>query len=165
TGVIGGGGGGSKAGGAQRPGETTGGPSPGGQNIGPPLRSSAGRRLSRVELQRSIQRLVGPDAPVDTTTLPDDTLTPFDNDVSEQSPSMLLVESTESVARDVAAWIVGAPDRLQRVLPCAPQGANDAACFQKFLEQFGKRVLRRPLDAEETTSLLGLLSYSKTSGQ
>src|SRR4029079_56190 len=38
-------------------------------------------------------------------------------------------------------------------------------CFQKFLEQFGKRVLRRPLDPEETTSLLELLSYSKTSGQ
>src|SRR6185436_5688843 len=81
TGVASGSGG-SAADGMQRPGETSGGASsggassggasPGGENIGPPLRSSAGRRLSRMELQRSIQRLVGPDAPVDTTTLPDD---------------------------------------------------------------------------------------------
>ena len=35
-------------------------------------RSSAGRRLSRVELKRSIQRLIGADAPVDITILPDD---------------------------------------------------------------------------------------------
>src|SRR5438128_1994048 len=64
---------GQTSGGASSGGASSGGASPSGENVGPPLRSSAGRRLSRVELQRSIQRLVGSDAPVDTSTLPDDT--------------------------------------------------------------------------------------------
>ena len=106
-----------------------------------------------------------PNAPVDITILPDDTLTPFDNDVAEQSPSMLLVESAESIAHNLADWVVGAPDRLQRVVPCTPQSATDAACFEQFVRQFGKRVLRRPLDQEEVTSMLELLSYAKASGQ
>jgi hypothetical protein len=142
-----------------------GGHPPGGSNVGPPIRSAAGRRLSRMELAGSIQRLVGPNAPVDVTTLPDDTLTPFDNDVAEQSPSMLLVESTESIARDVAAWVVAAPDRLKRVLPCTPQSTADAACFEQFVRQFGKRAIRRPLDQDEVTSMLELLSYARAPGQ
>src|SRR4051812_33840640 len=71
NGVIGAPGGGT-ADGDPRSGTTTGPGSPGGSSIGPPLRSSGGRRLSRVEFNRSIQRLIGPNAPVDITILPDD---------------------------------------------------------------------------------------------
>jgi len=164
NGVIGAPGGGADDG-ASGPGTTTGAGPSSGSSIGPPLRSSAGRRLSRREFKRSIQRLIGPDAPVDITILPDDTFTPFDNDVAEQSPSMLLVESAESIAHNLADWVVGAPDRLQRVVPCTPQSATDAACFEQFVKQFGKRVLRRPLDQDEVTSMLELLSYAKAPGQ
>src|SRR5690242_7078306 len=66
--------------------------------LGPPMHVSGARRLSRAELQRSMQRIFGDDIPVDTTILPSDTLTPFDNDVFEQSPSLLLVESLETIA-------------------------------------------------------------------
>jgi hypothetical protein len=35
------------------------------------------------------------------------------------------------------------------LIPCDPRGADDAACRQKFIEQFGRRAFRRPLDAKE----------------
>src|SRR4051794_18617421 len=63
---------------------------------GPPTRSAGARRLTRDELARSLKRLLGADVPVDTSILPSERLTPFDNDVVEQSPSMLLVESMET---------------------------------------------------------------------
>ncbi len=132
---------------------------------GPPLRSPGARRLSREEVARSLQRLLGPDVPVDTALLPDETLTPFDNDVLGQSPSLLLVEAMESIAGEIATWAVATPERLQRLLPCTPAGAADEACFGRFVEGFGKRALRRPVGAEEKVDFLELLSYARASGR
>jgi hypothetical protein len=78
---------------------------------GPPIRSAGARRLTREELARSLRRLLGADVPVDVRLLPGETLTPFDNDVVEQSPSMLLVESMETIGRDVAAFVTASPER------------------------------------------------------
>jgi hypothetical protein len=128
--------------------------------VGPPTRSAGARRLTRQEVARSLQRLLGADVPVDTTLLPEDTLTPFDNDVIEQSPSMRLVESSETIARDIAAWVTADPARLARVLPCTPTGPGDAACFKQFIERFGRRILRHPLDAATVTEMTGLQSYA-----
>ncbi len=132
---------------------------------GPPLRSAGTSRLTRQELSRSIKRLLGADAPVDVTLLPEDTLTPFDNDVQEQSPSMLLAEGVEAIAGDVATWAVATPARLQTIVPCTPASAADADCFGKFLQGFGRRVLRRPLDMDETRSMTEVLSYAQSSGR
>jgi hypothetical protein len=121
--------------------------------------------LTRQELQRSVQRLVGADAPLDITLLPDDALTPFDNDVIEQSPSLLLVESMEGIAQTLATWLVATPERMARVVPCTAAGAMDAACFAEFLQRFGMRVLRRPLNAEEVSAFSEVLSYAQASGQ
>src|SRR4051812_5529422 len=88
---------------------TVGGVAPGEQQqailAGPPTRATVARRLSRDEFARTIHRLFGADAPIDVTLLPADNLTPFDNDVLEQSPSMALVESTESIVTTLAAWV------------------------------------------------------------
>lgn len=130
---------------------------------GPPTRVGV-RRLSRIELERALHRLFGADLPVDTTVLPADTLTPFDNDVLEQSPSMLLVESLENIARSTATWITATPERTGRIVPCKPAAPDDAACFEQFLTRFGQRVLRRPLADDERKNLGELISYGKTSG-
>jgi hypothetical protein len=132
---------------------------------GPPIRSAGARRLSRQEVARSLQRLLGADVPVDVSLLPVDTLTPFDNDVIEQSPSMRLVEGLETVATDVATWATATPARLQQLLPCTPASASDAACFRQFVERFGRRVLRHPLDADTSQEMQDLISYAKASGK
>ncbi|HEY0707263.1 MAG TPA: DUF1588 domain-containing protein [Polyangia bacterium] len=132
---------------------------------GPPTRTSGARRLTRQEYARSVARLLGADVPVDTTLLPEDTLTPFDNDVLEQSPSMLLVESTESLATDIAKFVTGTPARLQKLLPCTPAASSangaDPVCFDRFVQGFGRRVLRRPLAADEIAAMNELASYGK----
>jgi hypothetical protein len=133
--------------------------------LGPPTRSAGARRLTRDELARSLRRLLGDDVPVDIGRLPSETLTPFDNDVVEQSPSMVLVEAMESIARDVAAFVTATPERLQRLLPCAPAGAADADCFGQFVERFGKRVLRRPLEPAFVEEMRQLISYGQASGR
>lgn len=130
---------------------------------GPPTRIGV-RRLSRSELERSLHRLFGADMPVETSALPADTLTPFDNDILEQSPSLLLVESLETLARDAATWITATPERMGRIVPCKPAAPDDAVCFATFIEQFGRRVLRRPLDEDDRRSLLELASYGKSTG-
>jgi hypothetical protein len=131
---------------------------------GPPLRSASARRLTRQELARSIQRLFGADVPVDVSLLPADTLNPFDNDVLEQSPSMLLAEGTETLARDVAVWLTATPERMARLVPCTPASPADAACFRQVLQRLGRRVLRRPVTEAELTELGELISYA-ASGQ
>lgn len=130
---------------------------------GPPTKISGARRMSREELQRSMATLFGPDLPIDVARLPNDTLTPFDNDIYEQTPSMVLVESLESIAKDTAEWITANPERMGRIVPCQPAGADDLACFQKFVSTFGRRALRRPLDDEEKRSMEELLSYARES--
>jgi hypothetical protein len=131
---------------------------------GPPLEAPGGRRLSREEIARSLQRLLGKGVPADTSLLPAETLTPFDNDAFEQTTSVVLVESMEGIAAEAAGWAT-APERLPGLLPCAPAGADDQACFQRFLEGFGKRALRRPLSQEETAELLPLLDYARPPGR
>jgi hypothetical protein len=108
-------------------------------------------------------RLFGAGVPVDVKLLPDDRLRPFDNDVIEQSPSMLLVESTESIAATVADWAT-APARLAQILPCTPASATDATCFAQFIDRFGRRVLRHPLDPSFAAEMRELISYARPPG-
>lgn len=128
---------------------------------GPPTRGTVARRLTREELARTVHRLLGNDAPIDTSLLPDDTLTPFDNDVLEQSPSMRLVESMETIALDLASWTTATPARMSRVVPCVTE---DAACFRSFVTTFGLRALRRPLSDEEANGMAELFSYGFKDG-
>ena len=135
---------------------------------GPPIRGGGVRRLTRQEYARSIGRLLGGDVPVEVSLLPEDTLTPFDNDVLEQSPSMLLVESAETLAQDIANYVTGSGERLRRVLPCSPgpstAGGADSGCFDQFIQRFGLRVLRRPLAPDEIVAMNELRSYGSLPG-
>jgi hypothetical protein len=131
---------------------------------GPPLKAPGGRRLSREEIARSLQRLLGKGVPADTSLLPAETLTPFDNDALEQNTSVVLVESMEGIAAEAATWATAA-ERLPGLLPCTPSGSDDQACFQRFLEGFGRRALRHPLTQEDTGELLSLLDYARQSGR
>ena len=134
---------------------------------GPPTRSAGARRLTRDELARSLRRLLGADVPVDVTLLPDDTLTPFDNDVLEQSPSMLLVESMETIAGDGGrpgsppprrAWRACCPAR-----PPAPPTPPASARFVDGLRPPGAApAARTPETAQEMRELL---SYAQALGQ
>lgn len=69
----------------------------------------------------------------------------------DQSLEQIHVDESYRVAGALAAALTE-PERLGNVVgTCAVDDDpdNDGACLQQFLERFGARVLRRPLDAEE----------------
>jgi len=126
----------------------------------PVVERTTTRRLSRTELRNTLRAVFGADVPVAVDQLPDDTLTPFDNDVQEQAPSMRLVEATEAIGIEISEWVVAQPSRLAAIVSCTP----DAACFNTVTRRLGKLLLRRPLDTSEVDGLQTLLGHPTANG-
>ncbi len=118
------------------------------------------RRLSIVEYQQTIADLLGIDVPSAKELLPQDTLTPFDNDFTLQTASEPLIKGMELLAGDLAATVVETEALRAAVVPCAPSGPDDAVCFREFLRSFGRRALRRPLSDAELDTYGALLDYA-----
>lgn len=57
----------------------------------------------------------------------------------------------DGTAASLAGAVTGALDQL---LPCAASSA-DRACAETFVDKYGKRLFRRPLDADDKEKLLG----------
>ncbi len=123
------------------------------------------RRLSRAELDATLEDLLGDDTRPSAQWLPEDVIDPFDNDYTHQPVSTILVESIESMAGDVARRLVADPTRRATVVGCEPSGAADATCMESFVTTLGRRALRRPLRAEEIESWTGLgLDFAQQGG-
>src|SRR6185369_16161296 len=56
-------------------------------------------------------------------------------------------------AMDAAEAAAKAAAGMPAILPCNPASAGEAACARQFIESFGKRAFRRPLDPGEVTGL------------
>lgn len=108
------------------------------------------RRLSKREYVDTVKALTGVDVPAaDLLVLPGDSRSPFDNDADEQLASQALVDALMLIAEQVATLALADPANRARLVPCTPQGVDDTACLRRFIESFGRRVLRRPLRKEE----------------
>lgn len=102
------------------------------------------RRLTRGELQRSLDDIFPQLKGKWTVSIAEaESALGFDNDpavltVGGQVAGKLLDTAT------ALATALTADDTLPQVLPCASSSPNHA-CAQTFLDQFGKRLFRRPL--------------------
>lgn len=149
-------------------GTTTGDADGGGTTTGDELPGDAGfeigvsglRRLSIVEYQQTIADLLGTDVASAKELLPQDTLTPFDNDFTLQTASEPLIKGMELLAGDLATTVVETEALRTAVVPCVPAGPDDAVCFREFLSTFGRRALRRPLSDAELDTFGALLDYA-----
>lgn len=110
---------------------------------------SGARRLTMVEYVDTVRDLLGVEATTAAAVLPSPDFIPFDNDYTTQTESAALIVGLESLARSISADVVADPARLQALIDCPADGPTDAACFETFLEDFGRRVLRRPPTADE----------------
>ncbi|MBL8951100.1 MAG: DUF1588 domain-containing protein [Myxococcaceae bacterium] len=128
----------------------------------PVIERSTTRRLSRVEVHRTLENVFGAGVPVSEDQLPEDGNTPFDNDVQEQAPSMRLVEGTETIGIEVADWVVAQPSRLTRISPCATTG--DAACFEATAQRLARALWRRPMDAADLADVATLRGHATSGG-
>lgn len=121
------------------------------------------RRLSLAELQTALVDLTGlPASEIQTllAVLPGDGSTPFDNDETLQAPSAPFVEGMFSLTEAIAARIIDDPDRRDAILGCTPAGADDVACLRTFVEGFGRRALRRPLEVAELDEYAALIEHA-----
>lgn len=115
---------------------------------------SGARRLTALEYKNTVLDLTGVDVTQAELILPTDERTPFDNDYTKQISSQALVVGAELLAGEVASEVVADPALRGAVVSCSPSGADDEPCFRTFVEEFGRRALRRPLGADEVDAFV-----------
>lgn len=121
---------------------------------------SGARRLTTHELDNTIETLLGDDRRRATELLVVDEFTPFDNDYTNQLASAALITGLEIFAIDVADHVMGDTALRDGAVPCTPSGADDAACFRAFIEDFVPKAFRRPITEEEIGAYMTLQSFS-----
>jgi hypothetical protein len=124
--------------------------------IGP----SGMRRLTIREYNDTVRDLLGDTTSPATQWFPQDDLSPFDNDFTHQKASAVLIEGAETVASEIAARFISDPALREEVVGCTPEEPGDEACFRHFIETFGRRAFRRPLDEAEIEGFMPLLSLA-----
>ena len=120
------------------------------------------RRLTAVEYSATVRDLLGVDVDA-ALLLPEDWRQPFDNDYTTQNASGALIDGAELLASDVAELALE-PALRDATVGCTPAGPTDAACFQDFLTQFGRRALRRPMSDDDLSRYGALLSEAEETG-
>lgn len=105
------------------------------------------RRLTRVEYGRTVQDLLGLEAPTD---LEQDTVLHGFTTVAASSLTISdrAADQYEAASLQLAQRIFADPARREAFVGCAPSGPDDP-CVRTFLERFGRRAWRRPLTAAE----------------
>ena len=114
-----------------------------GPSIGSPIQLS---RLTRVQYNGAVQDLLGVSlTPADTFSA-DESVANFE---VARSISALQVEGHLGAASQLAAATV-----LTHVMPC---DTYDAACADLFVERFGRRAFRRPVESDEAADLRAII--------
>jgi hypothetical protein len=114
------------------------------------------RRLTVYEYDNALRDLLGDDTRPGATLLPEDARTPFDNAFASQSASRVLVEAAETLAREAAERLAADPARRDQIVGCEGAAPDDGECMRDFVTRFGRRALRRPLDAAELDEIVAL---------
>jgi hypothetical protein len=114
------------------------------------------RRLTTAEYDATVMDIFGDATRPASGQLPEDALTPFDNDFLTQDPSAVLVQAAETLAIDVAQRLVADPARRDDVVGCVPSAASDRTCMRAFVERVGRRAYRRTLASAEIDDLVEL---------
>jgi hypothetical protein len=115
------------------------------------------KRLTKAQYTNSVHDLVGGTIAVPISLEPDDGADGFlVVGGSKSSISTLGVERYESAAYAIAEQAMAHLSVRDALVPCEPTVADDAACMQQFVEAFGLRVFRRPLNEDELTRYVGV---------
>ncbi len=115
------------------------------------------RRLNNTEFNNTVRDLLG------TTQRPGDliqatTVSGFDTNASALSGiNTAIATSLWQAAQDLIDEVFANPTQLAQLTTCV-----DASCVQSFVETFGMRAFRRPLDAAEVTRFVNLYTTATT---
>jgi|SRR6478735_6525882 len=114
------------------------------------------RRLTARELEAALRDVFPEAADGWTSAMSSDPVSHFgfDNEASRLVVSKQTARDVDDTGTAVGAAVSGAP--LATLLPCSADA--DAACGAEFLAKYGKRLFRRPLTDEETTTYSGFFA-------
>ena len=117
------------------------------------------RRLTRWEYDNTVRDLLGDSSRPSGRFPPDERGAGFTNDAQNLSVSPLHVENYLDAAEKL---VNAATTDLGKLVPCDP-ATGDMGCATRFLESWGKRAWRRPLDDEEKAAMLKVFAAGMTS--
>lgn len=119
------------------------------------------RRLNRFEYDNTVRDLLADTThPAQKFPTEERSRLGLDNDAAALTISPVLVEQYQQAAESLAATAVA---QLGSLLPCDPQQAGEEACGKAFIQSFGAKAFRRPLEAEESDRLWRVLDAGRTS--
>jgi uncharacterized protein DUF1592/uncharacterized protein DUF1588/uncharacterized protein DUF1587/uncharacterized protein DUF1585/uncharacterized protein DUF1595 len=121
------------------------------------------RRMTRFEYDNTVRDLLG-DATSPGSDFPADEVSGiFNNQADTLVVSQLLAEGYMKASEVVAG---NAVKNLDTLVGCDPKASSEAKCGAQFIESFGKRAFRRPLDTDGRalltdvfTKALGMWDY------
>jgi uncharacterized protein DUF1592/uncharacterized protein DUF1588/uncharacterized protein DUF1595/uncharacterized protein DUF1587/uncharacterized protein DUF1585 len=126
----------------------------------------AGRfpRLTHTQWRNSVRDLIGVDLGADLErNFPADSRTAgflFDNHELSLEVDQVLSSAYASAAEQLAERVTGNPAVLASLLP--PASGSEAARARAFIESFGERTFRRPLEPAEVEAFFGLFTRGQT---
>lgn len=126
----------------------------------PELLPAGVRRLTHEEYRASIRAVFGFDLPSDMLLPPDALQDGFSRNHA-QRVDPVLAKQLDGNAKWVAEQVVA---QIQNFAPCS-SGADESACAREFIETYGARAYRRPLDDEEVDGLAGLYAAGREDGR
>ena len=121
------------------------------------------RRLTKTEVLNSLQDVFGVSG-ASLSGLPEDiideTLSPFDNEASQQSISSTVVSGYDTFADQYGTLIRNNRAAVDRIAGCVPARVDDSTCFRQFASRAGRLMLRRTISSTDLTRYAGLLARS-----
>ncbi len=117
------------------------------------------RRMTRFEYDNTVRDLLGDDSHPAANFVPEEEALGFDNQAAALGVTQILAEQYMVASEKIAATAV---TNLDKLLPCQPAAGEERDCAQKFIETFGRRAYRRPLDSDEVNRLLAVYDWGVT---
>lgn len=115
------------------------------------------RRLTKLEYSNTVRDLLGDTSGVADRFPAEEIRLGFDNNATALTVSPVLAEQYLLAAETIAATAVNA--NWARIQPCDPAGPAGAdACAKQFVSVFGEAAYRRPLDADDTATLMSVFA-------
>ncbi|MDC0707569.1 DUF1592 domain-containing protein [Stigmatella sp. ncwal1] len=109
------------------------------------------RRLTRFEYNNTVRDLLGTSLqPAEGFAKEEESLG-FNNNAYALNVTLLHVEQWMEASETLSTAA-----NLDALLPCQPTASTESTCARQFIETFGKRAWRRPLEAEEVSRLLAV---------
>lgn len=112
-------------------------------------------RLTHAQYDNTIRDLIGLDLKPSAAFIADPDFAGFNNNAKGLVVSDRLARDYLRAAEDVATKVVSDAATLKKLLPCTPNG-DDEACAKQFIQTFGRRAYRRPLASDTVDAYVKL---------